>query len=74
MAQQQTNNAARHSHDLNQREKRMLDIATGEVEDRAPAPDEEGKDPAASVVRGSELYAEQCILRRAITGQRERKQ
>jgi len=33
--------------DLNQWAKRMLDIATGEVEDRAPMPEEEGKDPAA---------------------------
>ncbi len=33
--------------DLNQWAKRMLDIATGEVEDRAPTPEEEGKDPAA---------------------------
>jgi hypothetical protein len=37
--------------DLNQWAKRMLDIATGEVEDRAPTPEEEGKDPAA-VKRG----------------------
>jgi len=29
--------------DLNQLAKRMLDIATGEVEDRAPTPEEEGK-------------------------------
>ncbi len=27
--------------------KLMIDIATGEVEDRAPTPEEEGKDPAA---------------------------
>ena len=37
--------------DLNQWAKRMVDIATGEVEDRAPTPEEQGKDPAA-VKRG----------------------
>ena len=33
--------------DLNQWAKRMVDIATGEVEDREPTPKEQGKDPAA---------------------------
>ncbi len=33
--------------DLNQWAKRMVDIATGEVEDREPTPEETGKDPAA---------------------------
>jgi len=33
--------------DLSQWAKRMVDIATGEVEDREPTPEEEGKDPAA---------------------------
>lgn len=33
--------------DLNQWAKRMVDIATGEVKDRAPTPEEQGKDPAA---------------------------
>ncbi len=33
--------------DLNQWAKRMLDIATGEVSDREPTPEEQGKDPAA---------------------------
>jgi hypothetical protein len=33
--------------DLNQWAKAMVDIATGEVEDRAPTPEEQGKDPAA---------------------------
>ena len=37
--------------DLNQWAKRMVDIATGEVEDREPTPEEQGKDPAA-VKRG----------------------
>lgn len=30
--------------------KLMVDIATGEVEDRAPTPGEQGKDPAASAM------------------------
>ena len=33
--------------DLNQWAKRMVDIATGETDDRAPTPEEQGKDPAA---------------------------
>ncbi len=33
--------------DISQRAKLIVDIATGEVEDRAPTPEEEGKDPAA---------------------------
>ncbi len=33
--------------DLNQWAKRMVDIATGEVDDREPTPEEQGKDPAA---------------------------
>jgi hypothetical protein len=33
--------------DPNQWAKRMVDIATGEVEDREPTPEEQGKDPAA---------------------------
>jgi hypothetical protein len=37
--------------DLNQWAKRMVDIATGVVNDREPTPEEEGKDPAA-VARG----------------------
>lgn len=37
--------------DPNQWAKLMVDIATGEVDDRAPTPEEQGKDPAA-VKRG----------------------
>ena len=37
--------------DLNQWAKRMVDIATGEVEDREPTPEEQGKNPTA-VARG----------------------
>lgn len=37
--------------DLNQWAKHMLDIATGAIEDRERAPEEQGKDPAA-IARG----------------------
>ena len=37
--------------DTNQLAKRMVDILTGQVEDREPTPKEQGKDPAA-VERG----------------------
>lgn len=40
-------NTPKRPRDLNQWAKRMVEIATGEVEDRAPTPEEEGKDPAA---------------------------
>lgn len=33
--------------DVNQWARRMVDIATGSVEDREPTPEEQGKDPAA---------------------------
>ena len=33
--------------DFAQRAKMIVDIATGEVEDREPTPEEQGKDPAA---------------------------
>ena len=33
--------------DLNMWAKRMTDIVSGEVEDREPTPEEQGKDPAA---------------------------
>jgi len=36
--------------DLNQWAKRMVDIATGQVEDREPTPEERGVDPAASAM------------------------
>jgi hypothetical protein len=37
--------------DFNQAAKLVIDIATGQVEDRSPTPEEQGKDPAA-VKRG----------------------
>jgi hypothetical protein len=46
--------------------KLIVDIATGEVEDRAPTPEERGKDPAAAAMgrkggaaRASKMTAEQ---------------
>jgi hypothetical protein len=33
--------------DFNQAAKLVVDIATGQVEDRPPTPEEQGKDPAA---------------------------
>lgn len=33
--------------DLSQWAKRMVDVATGETEDREPTPEEQGKNPAA---------------------------
>jgi hypothetical protein len=33
--------------DFAQRAKLIVDIATGEIEDREPTPEEQGKDPAA---------------------------
>jgi hypothetical protein len=35
------------SRDLNQRAEHMVDLATGEIEDRGPTPREQGKNPAA---------------------------
>ena len=45
--------APKRPRDLNQWAKRMVDIATGEVSDREPTPEEQGKDPAA--VRDAQL-------------------
>jgi len=45
------NKQSKRPRDLNQWAKRMVDIATGDMEDRAPTPEEEGKDPVA-VKRG----------------------
>ena len=50
-----TDKTPKRPRDMNQWAKRMVDIATGEVEDRAPTPEEQGKDPAAVTLgrRGS---------------------
>ena len=62
--------------DLHQWAKHMVDLATGEVEDREPTPDEQGKNPAAvelgrrgglkgGKVRASKLSPEKDRRRRA---------
>jgi hypothetical protein len=38
---------AKRPRDFNQAAKLVVDIASGEVEDREPTPEEQGKDPAA---------------------------
>jgi hypothetical protein len=38
--------------DLNQWAKRMVDIATGDVSDREPTPEEQGKNPVAVLSGG----------------------
>lgn len=52
--------------DPNQLAKHIIGIATGEVEDRPPTPEEQGKDPAASAMgrkggaaRAAKMTAEQ---------------
>jgi hypothetical protein len=47
MASQQMTKHPKRPRDLNQWAKRMVDIATGVVEDREPTPEERGADPAA---------------------------
>jgi hypothetical protein len=41
--------------DVSELAKMILDIATGEIPDRDPTPEEEGKDPAAVAARRSGL-------------------
>lgn len=45
--------------DPNQLAKLIVDIASGEVEDRTPTPEEQGKDPAAAALgkKGGEARA-----------------
>lgn len=45
--------------DFSQAAKLVVDIATGQVEDRPPTPEEEGKDPAAAALgrKGGEARA-----------------
>jgi hypothetical protein len=52
-------NQPKRARDLNQWAKRMVDIATGEVSDRVPTPEEQGKRPVAvsSGARGGEARA-----------------
>lgn len=46
--------------DPNQLGKLIIDIATGQVEDRPPTPEEQGKDPAAAALgrKGGKARAE----------------
>jgi hypothetical protein len=55
--------------DFNQAAKLVIDIATGQVEDRAPTPEEQGKDPAAVALgqRGGKSRA------KSLTGEERRK-
>jgi hypothetical protein len=52
--------------DLNQWAKRMTDIVSGQVEDREPTPEEQGKDPAASAMgkKGGKARAEGMSAKR----------
>jgi hypothetical protein len=46
--------------------KLIVDIATGEVEDREPTPEEQGKDPAAAALgrKGGKVRAESMSAKR----------
>ena len=52
--------ARKRPRDLSQWAKRVTDIVSGEVEDREPTPEEQGKDPAASALgkKGGKARAE----------------
>lgn len=52
--------------DLNVWAKRMADIVAGEVEDREPTPEEQGKDPAAAAMgkKGGKARAESLSAKR----------
>ena len=52
--------------DPNQWAKRMTDIVSGEVEDREPTPEEQGKDPAAVALgrKGGKARAESTSAKR----------
>lgn len=63
--------------DPNQLAKTIVEIATGEVEDREPTPEEEGKDPAAvdlgrkGGLRGGRARAEKLPPKRRVEIARE---
>jgi hypothetical protein len=50
---------AKRPRDFSQAAKLVVDIATGQVEDRPPTPEEQGKDPAATAMgrKGGEARA-----------------
>ena len=52
--------------DAAQLAKYVVDVATGEIEDREPTPEEQGKDPAASAMgkRGGKARAEKMTPER----------
>jgi hypothetical protein len=52
--------------DFSQAAKLVIDIATGQVEDRLPTPEEEGKDPAAAALgrRGGQARAAKMTAER----------
>jgi hypothetical protein len=50
MAKSTVTKTPKRPRDTNQWAKRMVDIATGAVEDREPTPEERGVDPAASAM------------------------
>jgi hypothetical protein len=52
--------------DFSQAAKLVIDIATGQVEDRPPTPEEQGKDPAAVALgrRGGEARAKAMSARK----------
>ena len=43
--------------DFSQAAKLVIDIATGQIEDRPPTPEEQGKDPAAVAFEASQKRA-----------------
>lgn len=62
--------------DFSQAAKLVIDVATGQVEDREPTPEEQGKNPAAAALgrkggaaRATKLTKKECtdIARRAAT-------
>lgn len=55
-------NRRKRPRDLAQLAKLIIDIASGQVEDREPTPEERGKDPAAAALgkRGGRARAERC--------------
>ena len=57
--------ARKRPRDLSQWAKRVTDIVSGEVEDREPTPEEQGKDPAASALgkKGGKARAEVGVVR-----------
>ena len=73
---------AKRPRDFSQAAKLVIDVATGQIEDREPTPEEQGKDPAAAAlgrkggkIRASKMTAERRaeIARKAATSRWTRK-